>query len=113
MNPTPTNPQNGATTGLALDACSAIPELPWFYAWSHEPTPRKLWDEDDMRDFAAACLIGANELCRSALAIASRDGANTNWPAFRAQLEESLKRQHAIIYREQNGADQPTPGEDQ
>lgn len=29
MNTTPTNPQNGATTGLALDACSVLLALGW------------------------------------------------------------------------------------
>lgn len=77
-----------------------LAKLPWHYANSHEPTPRRLWDEDDMHDFAAQCLKEANELCRSALAIAEREGRETNWLSFRARLEESLKRQHAIMHRE-------------
>lgn len=32
------------------------PELPHPYAYSHETPSRPLWDEDDMRDFAAACV---------------------------------------------------------
>lgn len=51
-----------------------------------------------MRDYAASVLKDANDLCRSAFQIAERDGKDTNWPAFRAQLEASLKRQHAIMY---------------
>jgi hypothetical protein len=51
-----------------------------------------------MIDYAAEVLKDANRLCRSAMQIALRDGRDTNWPAFRNQLEASLKRQHGIMY---------------
>ena len=81
-----------------LPPATGSAELPHEYAYSHETPSRKLWDEDDMRDYAAAVLKDANDMCRSAMQIALRDGKETNWPAFRAQLEASLKRQHAIMY---------------
>ena len=31
-------------------------------------------------------------------AIAARDGAATNWSAFRASLDKALKAQHAILW---------------
>lgn len=42
-------------SALAPATGSAV-ELPHFYAYSGETPPRKLWDEDDMRDYAAAVL---------------------------------------------------------
>lgn len=45
-----------------------------------------------------AALKGANEICRSMAAIADREGAETNWEAFRKQLAKQLKIQHAIQY---------------
>jgi hypothetical protein len=68
------------------------------YAYSHETPSRPLWDADDMRDYAAYVLKDANELCRSAMEIAKRDGRDTNWETFRARLQESLLRQHAVMY---------------
>ena len=44
-----------------------------------------------------AALKDANELCRSALAIAKREGLQTNWAAFGSQLERSLKMQHEAM----------------
>lgn len=46
-------------------------------------------------------LLSANDLCRSAHAIAEREGKNTNWKAFKARLSKSLKVQHAAIYGEE------------
>lgn len=43
-------------------------------------------------------LEDANELCRSALAIAQREGLQTNWTAFTEQLKDSVKRQHEAMY---------------
>jgi hypothetical protein len=40
----------------------------------------------------------ANELLRSAFAIAERNGASTNWEAWRNQLRIALNRQHKILY---------------
>jgi hypothetical protein len=39
----------------------------------------------------------ANDMCRSAMAIANRDGDATNWEGFRGRLAESLLRQHQVI----------------
>ena len=43
-------------------------------------------------------LAEANEICRSAHEIAKRDGAETNWEAFRNRLSVALTNQHAIMY---------------
>lgn len=37
-------------------------ELPWHYALSHEPEPQRLWNEEDMRDYAAARVQAANHV---------------------------------------------------
>lgn len=39
----------------------------------------------------------ANEVCRSAYQIASRGGAETNWPPFADRLGAALERQHKIL----------------
>ena len=39
----------------------------------------------------------ANDLCRSANEIAKRNGAETNWEAFRKKLSISLKKQHIVM----------------
>lgn len=46
-------------------------------------------------------LESANEICRSAFAIADREGQTTNWQAFRARAKESLAIQHRVLYPEQ------------
>lgn len=43
-------------------------------------------------------LAEANEICRSAHEIAKRDGADTNWEAFRNRLTVALMNQHSIMY---------------
>ena len=45
-----------------------------------------------------AALEEANEVCRFAYQVASRGGAETNWPAFTKRLEEALDRQHKIMH---------------
>jgi len=40
----------------------------------------------------------ANDVCRSMHAIAEREGAETNWPAFKAQLKAALQEQFAFIH---------------
>lgn len=40
----------------------------------------------------------ANEICRSAHEIASRQGADTNWKAFTERLSVVLKNQHAALH---------------
>ena len=40
----------------------------------------------------------ANGMCRSAFQIAERDGAETNWNAFREGLRVALANQHAILH---------------
>jgi hypothetical protein len=42
-------------------------------------------------------LVRANEICRSMHAIAERDGRETNWAAFRDQLNDELNAQQAIL----------------
>ena len=41
----------------------------------------------------------SNGLLRSAFMIAKRDGKETNWEAWRKQLEIALTRQHKMIYQ--------------
>ena len=40
----------------------------------------------------------SNDLLRSAFMIAKRDGKDTNWEAFRGQLDIALARQHTMMY---------------
>lgn len=42
----------------------------------------------------------SNSLLRSAFMIAKRDGKETNWEAFRGQLDIALERQHKMMYRD-------------
>lgn len=51
-----------------------------------------------MFEKSQATLADANDLCRSAMAIAKRRGLNTNWEAFERKLGDSLKRQHEAMY---------------
>lgn len=46
---------------------------------------------------AEAALLDANEMCRSAYAVAERDGRETAWLALRHSLKQSLDRQHAVL----------------
>ena len=46
----------------------------------------------------SATLEEANEICRSSHEIAKRDGAETNWEAFRNRLTVALTNQHSIMY---------------
>ena len=46
-------------------------------------------------------LESANKICRSAFAIADRDGKTTNWQGFRARCKDSLAIQHAALFPEQ------------
>lgn len=43
-------------------------------------------------------LAYANELCRSAFQIASRQGRDTNWSGFANRLMEALAQQHRVMY---------------
>ena len=43
----------------------------------------------------------SNDLLRSAWMIAKRDGKETNWEAFRGQLDIALERQHKMMYKQQ------------
>lgn len=43
-------------------------------------------------------LSDANDICRQAFKIAERSGADTHWPAFKYNVESSLKRQHAQMH---------------
>lgn len=40
----------------------------------------------------------ANQMCRSAFQIAEREGAETNWNAFREGMRVALANQHAILH---------------
>jgi hypothetical protein len=40
----------------------------------------------------------SNDLLRSAFMIAEREGKETNWEAWRKQLEIALTRQHVMMY---------------
>lgn len=39
----------------------------------------------------------ANEALRSAMAVAEREGRDTNWPDYRAMLRASLEASHAAM----------------
>jgi len=43
-------------------------------------------------------LAAANGLLRSAFQIAKRDGKDTNWEAWRKQLDIALVRQHKLMH---------------
>lgn len=45
----------------------------------------------------------ANEACRSMLCIVKRQGRSTNWPAFQAALEETMKQQREVLIEERCG----------
>ena len=47
---------------------------------------------------AEAEIKASNDLLRSAWMIAKRDGNETNWEAWRKQLDIALARQHEIMY---------------
>ena len=49
-----------------------------------------------------AALESANEMCRSAMAVAERAGTSTNWEPFKRKLAKSLKLQHSVMYPEQS-----------
>lgn len=70
--------------------------------------------EPDCSDVLAAevrklrtALKDANDLCRSAYQVAVREGRETNWPAFRDCLSESLDRQHRVMYPPNDGTQRP------
>ena len=47
---------------------------------------------------AEAEIKESNDLLRSAFMIAKRDGKETNWDAWRKQLDIALARQHKMMY---------------
>lgn len=51
----------------------------------------------DDYDAAMSMLKEANDLLRSAAAIAERDGEKTNWTAFRNKVKAGLKKQHKVL----------------
>ena len=72
-------------------------------SYGNEDEAVELCDElndafDEGRVFMSEALKDANDMCRSAMEVAKRDGKATNWETFRAKLHESLLRQHAIMY---------------
>ena len=50
------------------------------------------------REMMEAEIKESNDLLRSAFMIAKRDGKETNWEAWRKQLEIALTRQHKMMY---------------
>lgn len=42
-------------------------------------------------------LVAHNDRLRSAVAIADRDGRDTNWEAFRTQARTTLERNHSVV----------------
>lgn len=105
---------------LPPTSCSAEREL----ADCHEMLAQIASDEGEQEDAQiemeianairrlVATLEDANNLCRSAMQIAQRDGAVTNWGAFRDRLGESLKQQHRVMYPEQNASVEASPTKD-
>ena len=77
-------------------------------AMTSSPLPRKghtPWNDPDLGAAPSrvkrllAAVEKANEVCRSAYQVASRGGAETNWPAgFMNRLKEALDRQHKIMH---------------
>jgi hypothetical protein len=73
--------------------------------------PENAKPEDGRLEMRAADMIrqlktaleDANGLCRSAMMIAERNG-EANWPTFTARLGESLIRQHAVMYGNEEAA---------
>jgi hypothetical protein len=45
-------------------------------------------------------LNSANDLCRSAMGIAERNGVLTNWVLFRNRLRQSLELQRKVLWKE-------------
>lgn len=52
------------------------------------------------KEMMEAEIKASNDLLRSAFMIAKRDGKETNWEAWRKQLEIALTRQHKMMYGE-------------
>lgn len=52
----------------------------------------------DLLEEIVAELRAANELLRSAYAVAARDGFETNWPAFRTHLKSALVKQSVLLH---------------
>ncbi len=55
-------------------------------------------------------LEDANGMCRSAKQIANRLGKETNWEAFNGRLDESLQRQHEVMFPGENADVEATRG---
>jgi hypothetical protein len=53
---------------------------------------------DQVKKVMEAEIKESNDLLRSAWMIAKRDGKDTNWEAFRGQLNIALERQHKMMY---------------
>ncbi len=57
-------------------------------------------EHDALREQVKAlttALLDANDMCRSAYAVAERDGTETGWQAWRTSLKASLERQHIVL----------------
>jgi len=59
-----------------------------------------------------ARILGANEVLRSAMAIASRKGADTRWLPFKGRLKLILESQHKYLYQTPDSGSQATPLQD-
>lgn len=66
---------------------------------AHEALEEKSQQESAaLRDWWLPVLQRANDLCRSMHAIAEREGKETNWEGFQAQLAGALAEQHEILH---------------
>lgn len=48
--------------------------------------------------FLEELLLEANDVLRTSMAIAERDGLDTGWEPFRRKLRKVLEKQHKILY---------------
>ena len=62
------------------------------------PTPPSIDELQEKCRKYKEMLFEANDVLRSAHSVASRDGLQTNWQAFRELLDKTLKDQHAVLW---------------
>lgn len=77
----------------------------------HKECAKNIMDAAGYLGKLLTALEDANGMCRSAMAIAERNG-EANWPAFTDRLRESLLRQHAVMYSGQNANNAPAATND-
>lgn len=64
---------------------------------AHEALEKSQQENTALREWLLPVLRRANDLCRSMHAITEREGKETNWPPFRAELEGALAEQHELL----------------